>query len=125
MGGFDHNQLQLHWQVGTQTYMLMPANAAAEKVLHAALPVSAIIGLKSWETNTKAQSIVWNTIVYGAGLIALLLVLFVWQYDNVMTWVASKISMETEKKIGDSVLKSLKLQGNLLEKGVAVDAVKK
>lgn len=33
--------------------------------------------------------------------------------------------METEKKIGDSVLKSLKLQGNLLEKGAAVDAVKK
>ncbi|MBC7698489.1 MAG: M48 family metallopeptidase [Bacteroidia bacterium] len=125
VGGFDHNQLQLHWQVGTQTYMLMPANAAAEKALHATLPVSSIIGLKSWKTNTKAQSMVWNTIVYGAGLIALLLVLFVWQYDNVMTWVASKISMETEKKIGDSVLKSLKLQGNLLEKGAAVDAVKK
>ena len=125
VGGFDHNQLQLHWQVGTQTFMLMPANTAAEKALHAALPVSAIIGLKSWKTNTKAQSMVWNTIMYGAGLIALLSVLFVWKYDNVMTWIASKISMETEKKIGDSVLKALKLQGNLLEKGAAVDAVKK
>ncbi len=83
VGGFDHNQLQLHCQVGTQTFMLMPANTAAEKAFHAVLPVSAIIGLKSWKTNTKAQSMVWNTIMYGAGLIALLLVLFVRQYDNV------------------------------------------
>jgi Zn-dependent protease with chaperone function len=125
VGGFDHNQLQLHWQVGAHTYMLMPVNAAAQKALYASLPVNEIAGLKNWKINTKAQSMVWNSIVYGIGFIALLLVLFVWQYDNVMTWVASQVSLETEKKIGDSILKSLRLQGDLLDNGAAVDAVKK
>ncbi|HYN55132.1 MAG TPA: M48 family metallopeptidase [Methylotenera sp.] len=125
VGGFDHNQLQLHWQNGGDSFMLMPANIDAQKALYASLPAHAITGLKNWKTATRSQSIVWNSILYSIAFIALALVLFVWQYDNVMTWVASKVSMETEKKIGDSVLKSLNLQGNLLKDGAAVDAVKK
>ena len=125
VGGFYHNQLQLHWQSGTDTYMLMPADMNAQKALYALLPAHGIYGLKNWKTSTKSQSIVWNSILYSIAFMALALVLFIWQYDNVMTWVASQVSMETEKKIGDSVLKSLNLQGNLLKDGPAVDAVKK
>ncbi len=125
IGGFDHNQLQLHWQSGTGSYMLMPANIEAQKALYASLPAHSIAGLKKWKTATKSQSVMWNSILYSIAFMALALVLFVWQYDNVMTWVTSKVSMETEKKIGDSVLKSLNLQGSLLKDGAAVDAVKK
>lgn len=125
VGGFDHNQLQLHWQSGDGAFMLMPADISAQKALYASLPAHAITGLKNWKIATQSQSIVWNSILYSIAFIALALVLFVWQYDNVMTWVTSKVSMETEKKIGDSVLKSLSLQGNLLKEGAAVDAVKK
>lgn len=125
VGGFDHNQLQLHWQNGDNTFMLMPASIEAQKALYALLPAYAINGLKSWKNTTISQSIVWNSILYSIAFVALALVLFIWQYDNVMTWVASQVSMETEKKIGDSVLQSLNLQGNLLKEGAAVDAVKK
>ena len=40
-------------------------------------------------------------------------------------WVAGRIPLATEHKLGESVLSSLKSQSSLLDKGIAVDAVKK
>lgn len=125
VGGFDHNQLQLHWQVDDDGYMLMPNDKAGEKALRAALPVNAVAGLKGWHSSTKAQSLVWNSVKYSAAFLLLSAILIVWQYDRVLTFAANQVSMETEKKLGDSVLKSISSSENFLKEGAAVDAVKK
>lgn len=125
IGGFDHNQLQLHWQNESIHYMLMPIDRQAQKALYALLPVDSIHGLKRWKSNTKAQSRVWNSVLYGTGFLTLLIAVFIWQYDNVVSWAAGKVSMETEKKLGDSVLKSLNLDASKPQQGAAVDAVRK
>ena len=125
VGGFDHNQLQLHWQDTDNSYMLMSIDTAGQKALRAALPVHTVNGLKSWHSNTKTQNWVWNSVLYGAGFLVLLAILIVWQYDRVLTFAANQVSMETEKKLGESVLKSISSSENFLKEGPAVDAIKK
>ena len=46
VGGFDHNQLQLHWQDNDNGYMLIPSSKTGQKALRAILPVAAVKGLK-------------------------------------------------------------------------------
>lgn len=125
IGGFDHNQLQLHWQYESTNYMLMPTDKQSQKALYALLPADAIQGLKRWKNNTKAQNLVWHSVLYSAGFLVLAFVLFIWQYDYVVDWAASKVSMQTEKKLGDSVLQSLNLDASKPQQGAAVDAVRK
>ena len=125
VGGFDHNQLQLHWQVNDDAYMLIPSNAAGQKALRTILPVAAVKGLKNWHGSTKAQNLVWNSVLYGAGFLVLSAILVVWQYDRVLTFAANQVSMETEKKLGESVLQSISQSENFLKEGAAVDAIKK
>ena len=125
VGGFDHNQLQLHWQDNDNGYMLIPSSKAGQKALRAILPVAAVKGLKNWHSSTKAQSWVWNSVLYGAGFLVLSALLVVWQYDRALTWAANQVSMETEKKLGESVLQSISHSENFLKEGAAVDAIKK
>lgn len=125
VGGFDHNQLQLHWQYNDIGYMLIPNDNAGQKALRAALPVAVVKGLKNWHNSTKMQTVVWNSVLYGAGFLVLLAILIVWQYDRVLTFAANQVSMETEKKLGESVLQSISQSENFLKEGAAVDAIKK
>jgi beta-barrel assembly-enhancing protease len=124
VGGFDHNQLQLHWQDNDDGYMLMASDKAGQQALRAALPTDTVTGLKGWHSSTKSQNMVWNTVLYGAGFLVLSAILIVWQYDRVLTFAANQVSMETEKKLGESVLKSISSSDNFLKEGAAVDAVK-
>ena len=125
VGGFNHNQLQLHWQLDDNGYMLIAIDKAGQQALRAALPLASVKGLKKWHSSTKTQTMVWHSVLYGAGFLLLLAILVVWQYDRVLTFVANQVSMETEKKLGESVLKSISSSENFLKEGVAVDAIKK
>jgi beta-barrel assembly-enhancing protease len=125
VGSFDHNQLQLCWQFQGQSWLLIPATLPAQKTLVNALPSNIIVGLQKWKRATLSQSLVWKTVIYSACALALAAVLLVWQYDTAITWVAGRVPLATEQKIGESVLTSLKSQTELVDKGVAVAAVKK
>jgi Zn-dependent protease with chaperone function len=124
-GSFDHDQLQLCWQYQDNTWMLIPANPDAQKTLVKLLPNKAVAGLSKWKRVTLGQSLVWKTVAYSLCGLALLTVLAIWQYDTAVTWMAGRVPLATEYKIGESVLTSLKTQASLIDKGVAVDAVKK
>jgi beta-barrel assembly-enhancing protease len=125
VGSFDHNQLQLCWQYQGNTWMLIPANPDAQKTLVKLLPRKEVAGLGRWKRETLGQSLVWKTVAYSLCSLALLAVLAIWQYDTAVSWVAGRVPLATEYKIGESVLTSLKTQTALVDKGTAVDAVKK
>jgi beta-barrel assembly-enhancing protease len=125
VGSFDHDQLQLCWQQQDQGWLLIPANPDAQKTLIKQLPKKAVIGLGKWKRETLGQSLVWKSVAYSLCGLALLAIFVVWQYDTAVTWMAGRIPLETEYKIGESVLTSLKSQTPLIDKGIAVDAVKK
>jgi predicted Zn-dependent protease len=126
VGSFDHNQLQLCWQAANgDAWLLIPANQDAQKTLVKLLPSKDIKGLSRWKRSTIGQSLVWKTVAYSLCTLALAVVLLVWQYDTAVSWVANRVPLATENQIGNSVLTNLKTQTTLMDKGVAVDAVKK
>jgi len=125
VGSFDHNQLQLCWRHQDNAWLLIPANPDAQKTLIKLLPKDEIKGFAKWRRETSSQSFVWKTVVYSLVTMVLAAILLVWQYDTAVTWVAGRVSLATENKIGESVLASLKTQTPLIDKGIAVDAVKK
>ena len=100
VGSFDHDQLQLSWQHQDNTWMLIPANPDAQKTLLKQLPKKEITGMGKWQRETLGQSLVWKSVVYSIGALALTAVLVVWQYDMAVSWVAGRVSLATEHKIG-------------------------
>jgi beta-barrel assembly-enhancing protease len=125
VGSFDHDQLQLCWQYQGNAWLMIPANPDAQKTLIRQLPSKEVAGLGKWKRSTLGQSLVWKTVAYSLGTLALAAVLLVWQYDKAVAWVAGRVSLATEHEIGESVLTSLKTQTALVDKGIAVAAVKK
>ncbi len=125
VGSFDHNQLQLCWRQQDDLWLLIPANQEAQKALVKQLPRKEVLGLGKWKRETFGQSVVWKTVAYSLSALAIGTVLLAWKYDAAVTWVAGRVPLATENKIGESVLASLKGQTALIDKGIAVDAVKK
>ena len=123
VAGFDHDQLQLGWHRQQETWSMMPAGKSEQKTLVAALPQGSVAGLSQWKRSTQSQSLVWKGIFYSACLLCLSFALLIWQHDRLTGWAANRVSMKTEKRLGDSVLKSLNPQANFLNGGAAQKAV--
>lgn len=124
VGGFDHHQLQLHWQHAGANYMVIASSPEQQKQLVSLLPAALVTGLKGWRMATFSQKTVWNSLIYGAGLLVLLVIVGIWQYDRVLNWAANRISIETEQQMGKAVLASYNKQQDTIASGAAVDFVK-
>ena len=125
VGSFDHNQLQLSWERSNQAWMMIPTDKNAQKQLIDSIPKGAVAGLNNWKRATLFQSLVWLTVVYSVFALVAAIGMAIWQFDNLVTWVAGRVPLATEYKIGQSVLASLNSQKALVDKGLAIDAVKK
>jgi len=123
VAGFDHDQLQLGWHRQQDAWSIMPAGKREQKALVAALPPGSVAGLTQWKRSTQSQGLVWKGIFYSACLLCLAFALLIWQHDRLTGWAANRVSMKTEKRLGDSVLKSLNPQANFLNGGAAQKAV--
>lgn len=124
IGGFDHDQLQLHWQSEGSDYMLVASSPASQQQLKQLLPAKLISGLKGWHVATLSQKTVWNSLIYGAGILVLAVMIGVWQYDHLLNWAASRISIETEHKMGKAVLSAYNKRQDAIVSGAAVNFVK-
>ncbi|MDD4964735.1 MAG: M48 family metallopeptidase [Gallionella sp.] len=125
VAGFDHDQLQLTWQQETAAWSLIPADATEQKKLIAVLPKESLAGFKHWQHETQSQSWLWKGILYTTAFVGLAVLLLVWQHDRAAMWAASMVSMKTEKRLGESVLKSLNPKANFLSEGEAVKTVQR
>ncbi|MDP3608401.1 MAG: M48 family metallopeptidase [Methylophilus sp.] len=123
IGGFDHDQLQLHWQTSAGAFMLVADSPNSQKQLKQLLPANLVTGLKGWHVATFSQKTVWNSLIYGAGLIVLAVMIGIWQYDHLLDWAASRISIETEHEMGKAVLSSYNKRQDAIQSGAAVSFV--
>jgi Zn-dependent protease with chaperone function len=123
VGGFDHDQLQLHWQSAEGAYMVIAASPAAQKQLRQYLPSSLVDGLKGWHVATFSQKTVWNSLIYGAGFILMLVMVGVWQYEHLLNWAAGRISIETEHEMGKAVLSAYNKRQDAIQSGAAVSFI--
>ncbi len=125
VGGFDHDQLQLHWRHANADFMLVATDKVGQKLLAKHLPLNQVQGQKQWRLATASQSIVWKSLWCGAAGMVLLVVIGILQYDRLLTLAANQVSIETETKMGQAVLKSYNKKGNTIQKGAAFDFVQK
>ncbi len=123
IGGFDHDQLQLHWQSDEGAFMLVADSPASQKQLKRLLPANVVTGLKGWHVATFSQKTVWNSLIYGASLVVLIVAIGIWQYDHLLDWVAGRISIDTEHEMGKAVLSAYNKRQDAIAAGPAVNFV--
>ena len=139
VGGFEHDELFLNWQFpvnengqinGTseicQKYCtLKSASHADSAIVLAQAPAALANQLMVWQRRRRHIKLVWRSI--GATLVAMVIsvILIWWQYDRILGYVAAKIPISTEQKIGQAGLAQLKTRDAIIENNAAAEAVRK
>lgn len=132
-GGFEHNALFLNWantitnangELVQQQYSLKSASEQDAKQIHASAPASLLADVNAWRSRNNRIKFVWGSIVSVCGIVLLSAILLWWQYDRVMDFVVAKIPISTEEGFSKAALEQIKSEGNVIQSGAAVDAVK-
>ena len=133
VGGFEHDALFLNWsntftnengELIQQQYSLKSVREQDAKQIYATAPAHLLTGVNAWRSRNRRLKLVWRSIgsVCAAALLCVLLLW--WQYDRVMDLVVAKIPISTEESFSKTALAGIKAEGNVIESGAAVDAVK-
>jgi Zn-dependent protease with chaperone function len=128
VGGFEHDQLQLQWDdaISGARHALLPADAAAQQALLDglnALPANTVPTLAQWRQRTRRQRRVLQGVLVGLGVLALSVVLLVWQHDRVLDWITWQIPREVETRLGASIAEQIERDRRVLDDGAAVAAM--
>lgn len=122
-GGFEHDLIFLNFSEGGVRYALQLKDAQALAMLRAQAPAGLARELARLGGGVWRQKNLWRLIWGGAAVALLTLGLAFWQYDTLVAWIASRISPETEARLGRQVVEALSEQDALIESGPALDAV--
>jgi Zn-dependent protease with chaperone function len=123
-GGFDDDSLQLHSSVDGGAVTVVVTQAAAQQHLVATAPPSIAPALRRGRRRTRYHRGKWQAVIGLLGVAALTLLLGWWQADAITGWLAGKVSVEREQKLGDLWLRQLQSDGSLREAGPAAEAVR-
>ncbi len=128
VGGLDQRQLSLNWLAANgRQWSLQPASASdlAALLATAPAPLQAQFGL--WHQRhgaaRRASARIWGAIVAVPALAVLLLLALWLAYPHASAWLATQIPVALEKKLGDTLLASLREDGTLIESGALQQAV--
>lgn len=124
VGGFDHDELFLTWEDPDGRWTVHPEGAAGREAFMKEAPETLKASLRQWRRHTGAQTWVLRGVAACAALLVLSAGLLWWKYDAALGWVASHVSPQTELQLGEAALKSLQGEGDLVDKGPAVEAMK-
>ena len=123
-GGFNQDDVVLQWQGDAGALALMVTDAQAKQVLLASAPPLLAPQLRRWRRDVSFTRNLWRTLIVAGSVATLAIALGLWQYDEVVKWVAHSMSPENERRLGQGMVSGLKRQGHLVEQGKAVDVVR-
>jgi beta-barrel assembly-enhancing protease len=121
--GFHDDTLQLSWQKDDGTHAVTVNDAASQKRLVASAPPSIGRKLGGSRADIRFHRGKWATVVGILAALLLAVVLVWWQSERVTAWIASKVSQETEERIGARALAQLELENELTQEGLAAKTV--
>ena len=126
-GGFNDQQLMLHWTSSNGKWSAMTAEVADKQTFLTAAPPALGPQLAQWQKKAKA---VERRFRIGAGVIGLLVALpflligaLIWQAPTLMGWVANKIPSSLEDDLGRMSTAQIKATSGLIEDGELVDMI--
>jgi predicted Zn-dependent protease len=123
-GGFDDDTMFLSWQQAGAEYMLTIADAGAQRALAAAAPPSLLPRIKRGRSVVNYHRRKWQTVLAVLGVAGLAVLLAYWQSDAIVRWVAGKVSLQTEQRIGKEMLAQLQTEYELTQEGQAAQTIK-
>lgn len=122
-GGFDDDGLQLQGSLQGQPLTVIVTGMAAQQQLAAGAPASVAPLLQRGRRQMHYHRRKWQVTVGALGALALALLLGWWQSDALTAWLAAKVPLEREQRLGAIWLRQLQADGGLREGGPAVQAV--
>jgi Zn-dependent protease with chaperone function len=118
-GGFDHQQLMLSWQDEEGAWSALAAGAADQAALRQQAPATLQQALSQWQGKTRAVRRRFRVAAVLLGVLLLLPVLmlgvFWWQAENIAGWVAQRVPVEVEQRLGELSFAQIKATGKLVE----------
>jgi Zn-dependent protease with chaperone function len=121
--GFNEDTLQLEWQREGHTHAVTVSDPEAHRRLLDSAPPSLVGHLRRGHSNMHWHRRKWNTVLGVLAGIALLLVVAWWQSEAITTWLAHRVSLETEIDIGEHALAQLELEHELTQEGAGAEAL--
>jgi hypothetical protein len=126
VGGVEHDELFINWQdEQQQPWAIKPMGQAQIQQFVTTAPKGLQPLLKKWHQRKRHLNIVWGIVAAIVLSLLLLIGAVVWQYDNVVSWAASKIPVSVEEQLGQATLDKIKAEGHLIESGKAVETLSK
>jgi Zn-dependent protease with chaperone function len=125
VGGFEHDELFLNWSAGDLRYSIKPSGRDATAFVLANAPAQLQPQFRPLRNRRRAIRGVWGTIGTMAAALVIAVGLLWWRYDDAVSWLASRVSIANEEKLGATVLKQLEAEGEIIKEGPAVEALQK
>jgi Zn-dependent protease with chaperone function len=122
-GGFEHDLVFLEFADGSTRYSLQLPGADALEQVRARAPGLLEAQLRRAGQGVRRQRWTWRAIFVGAIALAMAIGAVVMRYDSLVEWAAARISPETEQRLGQQVVASLRKEGRLLEAGPTVQVI--
>jgi len=124
-GGFDHDQLVVKWAHDGVSRTLYIKDAAVIAAFRHAAPPELLAHFDRAAMSVRQVRTTRRTILLAVVGLLVALGLGVWfGSDALATWAVSLIPPEWEKQIGESAMKDVLAQQEVLREGPVVDAVK-
>lgn len=122
-GGFDDDTLFVNWARADEQYSLVVTDPAAQQLLAdtAPSPLRAAFGRSTRELRYQRRK--WSAVVSVVGLVAAALIVGWWQSEAVIGWLAGKVPLEREERLGAMGLRQLQREATLRQDGAAAEAV--
>jgi Zn-dependent protease with chaperone function len=124
-GGFDHDQLVVKWTQGGAGRTLYIKDAAVIAAFRHAAPPELLAHFDRAATSVRQVRTTRRTVLLAAVGLLVALGAGAWLgSDPLATWAVSLIPPEWEKQIGESAMKDVLAQQEVVREGPVVDAVK-
>ena len=121
--GFNEDTLQLAWERHGHTHAVTVSDPTAARALVESAPANFAGKLKSGHATVHYHRRKWNIVVGVLAGIVFLAVLAWWQSEAITGWLANRVSMETELRIGENGLAQLQREHELTQEGLAAKTV--
>ena len=121
--GFNEDTLQLSWEHDGQIRAVTVSEPAAHRDLRAHAPASLTRQLVGGHSAIRYHRRKWNIFVGILAGAVLLVGLGWWQSEAVTQWIANRVPLETEIRIGDRALAQLEHEYALTKHGAAPEAL--
>lgn len=121
--GFNEDTLQLAWQRAGHTHAVTISDPAATRALVDGAPEGFAPKLRRGHSTVNYHRRKWNAVIGVLAGLAMLVLIGWWQSDRITAWIAGRVSMETEVRIGERALAQLEREHELTQEGAAAKAI--